>query len=73
MKKSPYIFNQFDFDAYRNGNKAAGFMPSDLKILQFGLNRMGREDIENELLQYPDCKELKKALKLYKLLDKYAK
>jgi len=73
MKKSPYIFNQFDFHDYMEDNKAAGFMPSDLKILQFGLTRMGRVDIENELLQYPDCKELKKALKLYKMLDKYAK
>ena len=70
--KSPYIFHHFDLYAYKNENKAAIFMKQndDLTIENFvaGLN-----NVKSELLQYPDCKELKKALKLYKLLDKYAK
>lgn len=73
MTKSPYIFHHFDFDAYRNGNKAAGFTTSDLDVFQVGLERIDRKEIEDRLLKYPECKELKKALKLYKLLDKYAK
>lgn len=69
---SPYIFHHFYFDAYRDGNKAAIFMKQndDLTIENWAA---GSSDIRSELLQYPCCKELKKALKLYKLLDKYAK
>lgn len=72
-EKSPYIFHHFDGDAYRSGKKAAGFTTSDLDVFQVGLERIDRKEIEIRLLQHPDCKQLKKALKLYKLLDKYVK
>lgn len=71
-QKSPYTFRMLSFAGYKNGEKSSAFFVQSNRI-SVGISFMSKEDVENALKKYPDCKQLKKALKLYKLLDKYVK
>lgn len=74
MSKEELTFNflRFDLDRYNKEENAAEFIILDNNgnvETQF----LNLKDIELQLETHQNCKQLKKALKLYKLLDKYVK